>query len=266
MPLRKCRSNWVRRSLLLFSLAIVFLCNGCSTAAEQLGVENQAQSDYDDGLSRYNAKEYASAAALFERTLASRPDHDDARAHLAWSRYYLGNYPEAARQFQQALARQPNWGGLHDGLGWSRYRMGSYSPALESFRQALALDRNLRDASVGYAYALFELGRYAEAMPHLERLVRDGEPSAKRSAASDLDETRSRYAWTLFYLGDFTRAREQFTRGIAARPEWAGLQNGLGWSNLRLGDKVQAQRAFKRALELNPNLADAKMGLAKLRP
>ncbi len=250
----------------MFSLSMVVLCNGCSTAADQLRTENQAQSEYDDGLNRYNAKEYASAVPLFERALAVKPDHDDARAYLAWSHYYLGSYPEAERQFQQALVRQPGWSGLHDGLGWSRYRMGSYSPALESFRQALAGDRHMRDASVGYAYSLFELGRYAEAMPHLERLVREGEPSSKRSAASDIDETRSRYAWVLFYLGDYNRAREQFIKGISARPEWAGLQNGLGWSSLRLGDKAQAQRAFKRALELSPGLADAKTGLAKLTP
>jgi tetratricopeptide (TPR) repeat protein len=257
--------KWRGRTLLLLSLSAALLCNGCA-AVEYVRAEVQAQSEYDDGLVLYGARQYGRAVPHFERALALKPDFDDAEAYLAWSYYYLGNYPEASRHFLQALVRQPNWEGLHDGLGWSRYRAGNYRQALDSFRNALDLDRNYRDAGVGYAFALFEMGRYAEAMPHLERLVREGEPGSKRSAPSDHEDVRSRFAWALFYLGDYTRAREQFIKGIAAKPEWAGLQNGLGWSCLRLGDKVQAQRAFERALELNPNIADAKAGLAQSQP
>lgn len=83
---------------------------------------------------------------------------------------------------------------------------------------------------------------------------------------SDVEDVRSRYAWTLFYLGDNVKARQQFTKGIAARPEWSGLYNGLGWTLLRLGENVQARRSFERAVQLNPDLADAKEGLAQLQP
>jgi Flp pilus assembly protein TadD len=87
-----------------------------------------------------------------------------------------------------------------------------------------------------------------------------------KSPASDVEDVRTRYAWGLFYLGDYAKAREQFTKGIAARPEWSGLYNGLGWTYLRLGDKVQARRSFQRAVDLKPDLADAKEGLAQLQP
>jgi len=79
-----------------------------------------------------------------------------------------------------------------------------------------------------------------------------------------VENVRSQYAWALFYLGDYVKAREQFTKGIAARPGWSGLHNGLGWTYLRLGEKARAQQSLQRALQLNPDLADAKEGLAQL--
>ncbi|MBP1777099.1 MAG: uncharacterized protein H6Q86_3109, partial [candidate division NC10 bacterium] len=119
-----------------------------------------------------------------------------------------------------------------------------------------------RDANIGYAYTLFELGRYAEALPHLEQMTREGEGGAFRSPLPEVERVRSRYAWTLFYLGDYARARVEFQKGVVARPDWAGLHNGLGWTYLRLGDRARASDSFRRALQLQPGFADAQEGLA----
>lgn len=253
-----------RKTVLLFFCAGV-LVTGCSAAA-QIRAGLQSETAYQEGLRLYQTKEYARAVPNFQQALALQPDHDDAEALLGWSYYYLGKYSDATRHFRQALVRKPNWEGLHNGLGWSRYRVERYHLALESFRQALAIDARFRDAAVGYAYSLFELGRYAEALPHLDRLTRDGEGGVFQKPSSDVEDVRSRYAWTLFYLGDYDKARQQFAKGIAALPEWSGLHNGLGWTLLRLGDKVQARRSFERAVQLNPGLVDAKDGLAQVRP
>jgi Tfp pilus assembly protein PilF len=108
---------------------------------------------------------------------------------------------------------------------------------------------------------LFELGRYREAAPGLEQLIRDGRATAFRKPAPDLEEVRNRYAWSLFYLGEYEKARAEFARGIAVHPEWYGLYNGLGWTQLRIGDRAAARASFQRALQLQPNYADAKEGL-----
>ncbi len=221
----------------------------------------QAQRNYEAGLERYTAKDYAGAIPPFQQALALEPTFDEAEAYLAWSCYYTARYTEATRHFRQALLRQPRWEGLYDGLGWSRYRVGRYHIALEAFQQALALDPGYRHAAVGLAYSLFELGRYAEALPQLERLIRDGEGSPLRRPAPDLENVRSRYAWVLFYVEDFESARAQFAKGIAARPDWYGLYNGLGWTSLKLGDRSRARQCFQRALQLKPDLADAQEGL-----
>ncbi len=87
-----------------------------------------------------------------------------------------------------------------------------------------------------------------------------------QSPERDVDEVRSRFAWTLFYVGDFARARDQFMKGLATRPDWYGLHNGLGWTFLRLGDQGRARESFQRALQLKSDYADATEGLAEVRP
>jgi tetratricopeptide (TPR) repeat protein len=250
-------------------LGMSLLLASCAGTLAQVGDRFRqgvrAQQSYHAGLEKYLARDYDGAIPLLLKAVELEPTFDDAEAYLAWSYYHAGQYAHATKHFRQALTRQPNWEGLHNGLGWSRHRLKRYTLALESFRQSLSLDPRYRDAAVGFAYSLFELGRYAEALPHLERLTAEGEGGPLSSPTSDVDEVRARLAWTLFYLGDFARARDQFRRGAAARPDWAGMHNGLGWSLLRLGDRASARAAFSRAITLLPDYADARDGLASAR-
>jgi tetratricopeptide (TPR) repeat protein len=253
------------RSVALLSLGLSLLLAGCgSTMAEVAGKLRdgyQAQRSYEGGLDRYEAKDFAGAIPWFQQGLRLEPTWAEVEAYLAWSYYHSGAYTQATQHFRQAIGQEPRWEGLHDGLGWSRYRVGRYHIALEAFQDALALDPRYRDAAVGVAYSLFELGRYEEAVPHLERLTREGEGNGLQSPARNVEHVRSRLAWTLFYLGEYGKAREQFTKGIAARPDWYGLYNGLGWAYLRLGDPARARENFGRALQLKPDLEDARQGI-----
>jgi len=252
-------------AVLSLGLAIsVGSCGGTMTQlSSMLEAGYRAQRSYDDGIDRYKAGDYAGAIPLFQRALDLEPTFDDAEAYLAWSYYHTGAYADATRHFRQAVARQPRWEGLYNGLGWSRYSVGRYHLALEAFQEALDLDARYRDARVGLAYSLFELGRYGEALPHLEPLTREGEGHFLQSPTKDVEEVRSYLAWTLFYLEEYEKAREQFAKGLAARPDWYGLHNGLGWTSLRFGDKARARESFRRALQLKPDFADAKAGLAQ---
>jgi tetratricopeptide (TPR) repeat protein len=249
------------------TVVLALLLSGCSGMLSQVSERfekgRRAQISYNDGLELYQAKDYARAIPQFERALAFQPDFDDAEAYLAWSYYHIGKYPQATRHFLQVISRQPRWEGLHNGLGWSRYRLGRYHLAIEAFQEALDLDPRYREAVVGLAYSLFELGRYAEALPHLERLTREGEGHALQSPTQDVEEVRSRFAWALYYVGQYGRAREEFTKGIAARPSWFGLHNGLGWTLLKLGDRANARASFQRAVKLKSDFTDAREGLAQ---
>jgi Tfp pilus assembly protein PilF len=259
--MRELHRPSIRGGLMLLGLGLmVFLLAGCG-AGSSLGDSFTAQRAYDAGLGRYTAKDYPGAAADFARAVRMDSTHDDARAYLAWSHYRQGDYVSATREFRTALARQPQWAGLHNGLGWSRYRVERYHLALKAFGDALALDPQYRDAAVGQAYSLYALERYDEARPLLERLVREGEGGGFQTPLSDVDEVRARYAWTLYYLGDYAAARAQFAKAAAAHLDWAGLHNGLGWSSLRLGDRAAAAESFRHALSLRADFEDAREGM-----
>lgn len=256
---------WIPYLVILAGVPLSLLLAGCggslAQVRETIEKDYQAQRSYEAGLQRYRDLDYREAIPHFARAVELDQAFDDAGAYLAWSYYHEGNYVEATRHFRQVLSRQPKWEGLHNGLGWTRYRVKRYHLALESFRQALAIDPKYRDANIGYAYTLFELGRYAEALPHLERMTREGEGGTFRSPLRDVERVRGHYAWTLFYLGDYQRARVEFLKGVAARPDQAGLHNGLGWTYLRLGDRTRARDSFRRALQIQPRFPDAEEGM-----
>src|SRR4029450_4231259 len=77
------------------------------------------------------------------------PEHDQARALLAWSDYFLGDYRGAVVGFKAGLQRQPTWEGLYNGLGWSRLRLGRYHLAVAAFRPALERNPEYLDALHG---------------------------------------------------------------------------------------------------------------------
>lgn len=253
----------------MIGILLLLLVTGCSSTLTQVTArareDVQAQQAYAAGLERYNAKEYAAAIPHFQRALSLYAGFDEAEAHLAWSYYHTGAYREAVRHFRQTLGRQPKWEGLYDGLGWSRYRLRRYYLAAEAFQQALDLNPRYRDAAVGLAYSLFETEQYAQALPLLERLTREGEGYTFQSPTADVEEVRSRLAWTLYYLGRYQGAQAEFSKGIAAQPSWYGLYNGLGWTSLKLGDRAGARSNFRKALQMKPGYVDAKEGLAQAR-
>lgn len=249
-----------RRAVL--GLALIVFLAGCGSLSQQWTQARQAQRSYQDGLARYQAKNYRDAIPYFASASAQDPAFDDAGAYLAWSYYYVGDYMQATRHFRQVLARQPRWEGLHAGLGWSRYRVGRYYLALEAFQAALAIAPRYRDAAMGQAYTLFELGRYAEALPQLEQLMRE-RAFYFGDRNSDVEEVRARYAWCLYYTGGYQGARDEFAKGIQAYPKREGLYDGLGWTYLKLGDSVKARENFQQALQLAPDYADARAGLVE---
>jgi tetratricopeptide (TPR) repeat protein len=260
--------SYVKKGIGYITLTLILgtglLMGGCAGTMAKLQDSFQAQRAYDAGFNQYEAKDYAGAITQFQRALTLDPKFDDAEAQLAWSYYHTQQFLLATRHFRQVILRQPQWAGLYDGLGWSRYRLQRFHLALEAFQQASALDPGNRDAGVGLAFSLFALERYQEALPQLERLCREGEGNGLRNASPDLEQVRSRYAWTLFYLGDYQKAREQFAKAVAARPDWAGLHNGLGWTLLRMGDRKKAGEHFESALRLQPEFTDAKEGLTQV--
>jgi len=222
----------------------------------------RAETSFNRGKALLEERRFKEARDLLRETTALYPDHDQARALLAWSEYFVGDFPSAIITFKSALRRQPKWEGLYDGLGWSRLRLGRHHLAIAAFQPALDKNPDYADALNGLGSAHFELGRYDVALPALEKALRrsqtllGGEPVEGAAL-------RTKVAWSLYHLRRYRDALAAFNRASVTAPSSPELQVGIGWCHIQLGQKEQARVAFQRALQLGPGNEAALEGLRR---
>lgn len=104
------------------------------------------------------------------------------------------------------------------------------------------------------AVVAFEQGDYPAAIKTLEGLLRRKEEARGRTLLG----------WSLYRLGESTRARAEFERALALAPRDANAgyaHEGLGWIAYREADYDRAQAAFTEALRLSPGYHNALDGL-----
>jgi len=222
----------------------------------------RAETTFNQGRALLEARKFREARDLLRETIILYPNHDQARALLAWSEYFVGDFGSAIITFKSALRRQPTWEGLYDGLGWSRVRLQRYHLAIAAFRPALDRNPDYADALNGLGSAHFELGQYDRALPTLEKALRRSRPLFGDEPVEAV-ALRAKVAWSLYYVRRYRDALAAFTRASAAAPSDAELQVGIGWCHIQLGQKAQARAAFQRALQLGPGNEAALEGLRR---
>jgi tetratricopeptide (TPR) repeat protein len=222
----------------------------------------RAESSFAHGTALLEARRYDEARERFAEATVLYPEHDQARALLAWSDYFLGDFRGAVVGFKTGLQRQPTWEGLYNGLGWSRLRLGRYHLAVSAFRPALERNPDYVDALHGFGSALLELGDYEGALAPLEKALR----GSRRLIGDDPPETaaiRAKVAWSLYYLERHREALAMFIRASLGMPDSYQLHAGTGWSYIKLGQKEDARAAFQRALRLKPDDEGVREGLRR---
>jgi len=222
----------------------------------------RAETTFNQGRALLEARKFREARDLLRETIILYPNHDQARALLAWSEYFVGDFESAIITFKSALRRQPTWEGLYDGLGWSRVRLQRYHLAIAAFRPALDRNPDYADALNGLGSAHFELGQYDLALPTLEKALRRSRPLFGDEPV-EAAALRAKVAWSLYYVRRYRDALAAFTRASAAAPNDAEFQVGIGWCHIQLGQKAQARAAFQRALQLGPGNEAALEGLRR---
>jgi tetratricopeptide (TPR) repeat protein len=222
----------------------------------------RAESSFTYGRDLLEAQKYGEARDLFAEAVVLYPEHDEARALLAWTDYFLGDFRGAVVEFKTALQRQPTWEGLHNGLGWSRLRLGRYHLAIAAFRPALERNPEYFDALHGLGSALLELGDYENALPPLEKALHGSRPLVGEEPP-ETAAIRAKVAWSLYYLQRYREALQMFIRASLGTPDSYQLHAGMGWCYLKLGQRDDARTAFKRALQLRPDDEGVRDGLRR---
>jgi tetratricopeptide (TPR) repeat protein len=221
-------------------------------AFQALPQSSPAESSYARGSALLEARNYAEAREHLADATLLYPEHDRARALLAWCDYLLGDFRAAVAGFKTALRRQPTWEGLHNGLGWSRLRLGRPHLAAAAFRPALERNPEYVDALHGLGSALLQVGHYDAALMTLQKALQESRPLIG-DGPPETAVIRAKIAWSLYYLERYGEALAAFTTASLASPDSPQLHAGKGWCYVKLGQKDDARAAFQRALDLRPD-------------
>lgn len=120
------------------------------------------------------SREYETAAAWLDRSLAMNPNSAAASAHSGWLRCYLGEPGEAIDRFRTALRLSPIDPALHSfqsGLALALHLAGRYEEAVRWAAKSLAEQPGWLTAQRVLAASLARLGRAEEAQEAVRRLL-----------------------------------------------------------------------------------------------
>ncbi len=193
------------------------------------------------GILCSSAGEHAQALAWFDRLLAQTPSDPRAHTHRGVALKALGRVDEAAQAYRQAQALDAHFHPAHHNLGNLLYGAGDYAAAFAHFEAACAQQPDAGDIRFMLAKCLLELRHMARAHSELGLVL--------RALPHDAD------AWgTLARLWSEQHAMPEalacFERGMAVRPDYAGLVYNRGLARLLAGDLPGGFADYERRFDV----------------
>jgi len=226
-----------------------------------------------------DAGNYAAAASLYRRALASDGRRAEIRVQLAHMLKELTRFGEAEAAYRQALAQLPDDGDLHLQLGHLLKLLGRTTEAIAAYSTA----RRLLPDSEAPAVELRALGAAADDgafeanADQSDEHIRNGDRlrDARRYAeAADaygnalrLSPTRSdiriQQGNMLKDSGRVAEAETAYRYALAQTPEDAEIHLQLGHALKLQGRRTEALLAYRRAIEIEPSFEAAWSELCK---
>lgn len=235
------------------------------------------------------AQDYRSAVAIWQDTVAKRPQNAVAHVNLGNALFDEGQMAAALRHYHTALDIEPGDAEAHYNLANALVRLDRVSEALPHYEQALRLKPRYADAHYNLALALSRLERSEEEMEHYRAalrinpehvgagnnlglaLARQGQyeaalPYYRQALQSDPDATvvRRNLGDALLDLGRFDEAAAQYRRVLAVDPDNAGAHCNLGITLAVQNRPAEAIAELRTAVRLDPEQAGARHVLQEL--
>jgi tetratricopeptide (TPR) repeat protein len=193
-------------------------------------------------------KDYRSSLAIWQDTVAKRPDNFRAHGNLGFALAGAGRWQEAITHYQRALQLKPDFGFAEYNLGLALARVGRAQEAIAHFERAVQLKPEDADAENSLGVALADVGRWQEAIPHYQRALQ---------LKPDYADVEYNLGLALARAGRVQEAIAHLERAVQLKPADAEAENNLGLALVRVGKGQEAIAHFMRAVQLNP--ADAKI-------
>lgn len=273
-----------RTHTLLFLILAGLLADGCGSKS--------GQSDLQQGMAAFNAKDYAAAIPLFTRASKRITDSAELYYTLGVSHLYLGELEPAQAAFTAALELKPGHSEATACLGQVAYLQNDLPKATACYRQALATAASEGGkARILTALALAESGRelhdlarlhllraqkadrlYAPALYNLASLYRD-KFNLREEALDNFemylriaDKSEKHYEKA---VNQIKRLRDNLERTRAAEAEALRRDPAAAARLMQEGMRLQfakqyakSVKAYRDALAEDPLTFNAALGLA----
>jgi len=189
-------------------------------------------------------QDYRSELAIWQDTVAKRPDNPRAHDSLGAALYHMGQVTEAITQLREALRISPGYAEAHYNLGVALVMLSQTPEAVSHWEQALRLQPTYPEAHNNLGLALWRMGRvghYQEAL----------------KMRPDFAEAHCNLGDALFQQGKATDAISHYEKALQADPDLAEAHHGLGVALQQMGRTQEAIQQLEEALRLNPHYAEA---------
>jgi tetratricopeptide (TPR) repeat protein len=218
---------------------------------------DNARAYYTIGLIHQQAGRDSEAEAAYERSLQLDPTRGEAATNLGQVQRQLGKIDEAEATLTAALRSSKDAGRavvLNNLADIILIRPGREAEAVERLQEAVRLDPDAVGARYNLAMTLDRTGRASEALPHFHAAV---------SARPDDVQLRGNYANALMETGEVDKAVAEFQAVVRLQPS-AGAFNNLGVAQAMSGRTAEARASFERALEIDPGYQQVRDNLARV--
>lgn len=208
------------------------------------------------GVSAWERDDFESALATFEDVLEEHPYYADVHNKAGLCLAMLGRTKQSLGHFEAALAINAAYAEAHLNRGIILNELGRHEEAQEAFDQAGEIDSRDSQAfpsDVGNRIAVThaQLGDLYLVAHHPNDARREYEAALEvRPRFMDI---RSKFAETLYELGEVDQAKEELDVILEARPGFVGARVRLGVILQHQGDTEGAIREWKQCAIDDPD-------------
>jgi tetratricopeptide (TPR) repeat protein len=213
---------------------------------------SELQDLMQSGVQAHQAGRLPAAKAVYEKVLASEPDHADANHLLGVLAHQMGRAEIAVRLISKAIRRNPFVAGYHVHLGYALHELGRLDEAIASYQEALRIDPS-------FAPAHMNLGNAQAQQTDL-----DGAIASYRKALTinpNLADAHMNLGTALVQQDHLDDAVASYRKALAINPNLADAHSNLGNALTRLGRLDEAIASCQEALRIDPNFTQAHMNL-----
>jgi len=198
---------------------------------------------------------YRDGLALWQDTVAKRPEAARPHNYLGAVLYGRGRIAEALAEYQLASRLDPGFAPAHNGQGTVYLKTGHLAEALAQYGQAVAEAPGYAEAQYNLGLALLAADRPAEAILHEEIALhqRPEYPDALNTLGN-----------ALFRLGRPAEAVVPYAAAVRLRPDQAELRNNLGIALAHAGRLREAVAQLQEAVRLSPGDAATRANLGRV--